>query len=283
MARTPADRPIWMYQLSPAKGGELIHNGEPYRATAEHLMTLLETNGPTQDRWYVSQNYRQAKVGDPVIVRVNSGRKVEAKGLVGFGKLAEVDREAGEISIKFNMRVTRALMRNPITLQELRRVIPKAQNNIRDVSRYRKTIEKWLDSRAPKPHSAVAPNARQFSLERPAIDTEENLPKEGRSLLVEHMRAERRPEVRRAILSQYNPPYECEACGFSFDCYGPRYETYIQVHHLKPLGRRTKATRPKPEDFALLCANCHAIAHWADPLKPLTIPQLKARLRKHSN
>lgn len=74
--------------------------------------------------------------------------------------------------------------------------------------------------------------------------------------------------------------YSCEACGFSFgESYGPNGEHYIIAHHLEQLSNRRKATKTTLDDIALLCANCHVIAHKEDP--PLKIERLRALVEKH--
>lgn len=58
---------------------------------------------------------------------------------------------------------------------------------------------------------------------------------------------------------------ECEACGFDFArTYGTVGRGYIECHHLLPLAAApVRATRLS--DLALLCANCHRIAHRIRP------------------
>ncbi len=131
------------------------------------------------------------------------------------------------------------------------------------------------DSRPAGKNVRESPDGDAFIME-----TERELPEEGRRRLVTHMRAERRPEVRKAVLARHSPPYRCKACDFSFDAYGADYGKYIQVHHNKPLGAAAGARKPDAADFSLLCANCHAVAHWKDALRPLEVEEITALLNK---
>jgi len=71
----------------------------------------------------------------------------------------------------------------------------------------------------------------------------------------------------------------CEVCGFSF---AQRYRSLgrdcLVAHHIKPIGRRARATRTTPDDIALLCPNCHAAVHAVAP--PLPLDRLRERLSK---
>jgi 5-methylcytosine-specific restriction protein A len=62
----------------------------------------------------------------------------------------------------------------------------------------------------------------------------------------------------------------CQVCGLdSFDVYGEIGRDYAQVHHLKPLGDRTKPSLTKLSDLAVLCANCHVMVHRGGEIRPL--------------
>ncbi|RZK29449.1 MAG: HNH endonuclease, partial [Hymenobacter sp.] len=54
----------------------------------------------------------------------------------------------------------------------------------------------------------------------------------------------------------------CEVCGFDFEAaYGELGAGYIEVHHTKPVHTLAPGTKTKLADLALLCANCHRMAH----------------------
>jgi len=69
----------------------------------------------------------------------------------------------------------------------------------------------------------------------------------------------------------------CESCDFDFARrYGPLGIGYIEVHHTKPLASLEPGSRTKLADLALLCANCHRMAHRRRV--PLTLDELRAAL-----
>jgi 5-methylcytosine-specific restriction enzyme A len=95
-----------------------------------------------------------------------------------------------------------------------------------------------------------------------------------RMLLVRHRKREQ--SLRDAKVAEAkktgNGKLKCEVpgCGFNFEAvYGELGRDYAQVHHLKPLGDRTKPSRTKLDDLAVVCANCHAMIHRGGKCRPL--------------
>jgi len=77
---------------------------------------------------------------------------------------------------------------------------------------------------------------------------------------------ERDPSVRKRALAHYGAL--CQGCGFS-----PKVPSQLDVHHLRPLadgGERLTGL----QDLAVLCANCHRLAHAAHP--PLAVEAIRA-------
>jgi hypothetical protein len=69
----------------------------------------------------------------------------------------------------------------------------------------------------------------------------------------------------------------CEACGMSLaDTYGIDKLCLI-AHHKDPIGGRDQASRTTFDDIALVCPNCHAVAHTAK--FPLSITAIRKMLR----
>jgi 5-methylcytosine-specific restriction endonuclease McrA len=69
-----------------------------------------------------------------------------------------------------------------------------------------------------------------------------------------------------------NSDYCCEVCRFNFgDAYGAIGRGYIVAHHLVPIAYGQTTT--KLEDIALVCANCHAMTHTANP--PISLEHLR--------
>jgi len=87
----------------------------------------------------------------------------------------------------------------------------------------------------------------------------------------EHMLSdfERNSSVRKNALQHYG--MKCMSCGFL-----PRDSRQLDVHHLHPLSEGERRT--SLDDLAVLCANCHRLAHSVSP--PIPIPELK---RLHTN
>jgi 5-methylcytosine-specific restriction enzyme A len=55
----------------------------------------------------------------------------------------------------------------------------------------------------------------------------------------------------------------------SFEVYGEIGRDYAQVHHPKPLGGRTKPSLIRLDELAVVCANCHVMAHRRGLVRPL--------------
>ena len=88
---------------------------------------------------------------------------------------------------------------------------------------------------------------------------------------------ERSEKNRRAVLTRQG--YRCQACGVLLEeSYGEVAKDYAHVHHTKPLSEIDDEYAPDLErDFAVLCPNCHAIAHRRKP--PLSVEEIRAALR----
>jgi predicted HNH restriction endonuclease len=51
-------------------------------------------------------------------------------------------------------------------------------------------------------------------------------------------------------------------CQFDFHkSYGDLGENYAQVHHIRPLSDRARASTTRVVDLRVVCANCHAMIH----------------------
>lgn len=102
---------------------------------------------------------------------------------------------------------------------------------------------------------------------------------EGGVIMCLHKRYERDPklvfEKRKAAAATGS--LACEVCGFDFKAtYGDLGEGYIEVHHTKPVHSLLVGTKTKLDDLALLCANCHRMAHRKR--QPLSIEAIRLAL-----
>ncbi|MGC4903099.1 HNH endonuclease [Micromonospora echinospora] len=108
-------------------------------------------------------------------------------------------------------------------------------------------------------------------------DLDELSMREGGVTLREHIRRERSPKLRRQKLAEAKRrgvAIACEVCGFDFQrVYGDRGRDYIECHHRTPL-HVSGETDTRLSDLALICSNCHRMAHRGSPW--LTVEQLKA-------
>jgi 5-methylcytosine-specific restriction protein A len=118
-------------------------------------------------------------------------------------------------------------------------------------------------------------------LDTTAVEDFEDEAPEGRLLYRRHRIYERSRTLRLKRIEaakRTNEGLACQACGFDFaETYGPPGKGYIQVHHMVPLHESGKV-RTGLSDLALLCANCHAMAHRARPWP--TVSQLQDMVRR---
>jgi hypothetical protein len=88
--------------------------------------------------------------------------------------------------------------------------------------------------------------------------------------LVSHNRIDRSRTLRTAkvrVFEREHGRIYCENCTFAFEeMYGERGRGVIMVHHVLPLAALLPNAITSLSDLTLLCANCHAIVHWREPL-----------------
>jgi len=87
---------------------------------------------------------------------------------------------------------------------------------------------------------------------------------EGGVIMRLHKRYERDPKIiakkRKAAIEA--ECLKCEVCEFDFEKeYGELGRGYAEVHHIKPVHTLIAGTKTKLSDLAILCANCHRMAH----------------------
>ena len=99
---------------------------------------------------------------------------------------------------------------------------------------------------------------------------------EGGVIIGVHKRYERDPrlisEKKKAAASAGR--LICEVCSFDFEqTYGDLGAAFIEVHHTKPVAQMLPRSKTKLTDLALLCSNCHRMAHRRR--EPLTLDEIK--------
>lgn len=103
----------------------------------------------------------------------------------------------------------------------------------------------------------------------PAIASSEELAwefAEGRLLTAIHVRRERSPKVRQALIVQRKKAgaLACDLCGWHSNGVADVFsEAAFEAHHLMPLALLVENRKTRLEDVALLCANCHRLIHRA--------------------
>lgn len=116
-------------------------------------------------------------------------------------------------------------------------------------------------------------------------DPDTELGAEGGYNYRKHRRYERNPSnarKKKAAVRKAGHPLVCEACQFDFEsAFGARGADYIEVHHRKPVSTIEPGTVPKMEDLALLCSNCHRMAHrWG---KLMSVEDLATLRQAHQS
>jgi 5-methylcytosine-specific restriction protein A len=96
-------------------------------------------------------------------------------------------------------------------------------------------------------------------VEPPAVEAK--LFKEGRRRNITVKTYDRSTLARQACIEHHG--YDCAVCRFNFaKSYGAWGESYIEVHHLKPVSTRTEEYLIDPvQDLRPVCANCHRMLH----------------------
>lgn len=103
---------------------------------------------------------------------------------------------------------------------------------------------------------------------------------EGSTMTVSVNVYERNPKARMECIKYYKG-YTCQVCGFDFKkFYGDIGESFIHVHHIKPLSEIEEEYEVNPkEDLIPVCPNCHAMLHR----KPISIEDLKKLISTSRN
>ena len=244
----------WIYQLSRKSPDDFFE--EPGDISKANLLEQLR-NARTLT-WGIRNYFRHARPGDLVLFKIGLP---EASGVVGIATIEESGATVynGTPGIRFRVdhRGTRILGKNPIPFDWIKRRIFRKRSNLVDIGPYwNQFVRQLLNRGISVPGRELMPP--KGSEDSPSeVDTTQPLDPEGRAVLQRHLTFERSRTNRAKILRAHKLPYSCEACGFEFgNAYGNDFSSYIQVHHRKMVSRGEYI--PKVEDFALLCANCHA-------------------------
>jgi 5-methylcytosine-specific restriction protein A len=241
----------------------------------EEMVELTAEGRPVDDHWSCG-NTKRIRTGDRLFL-LRQGE--EPRGIMAAGWATsetyegphwdEARRERGENALRVNLRYERIL--NPevdeiLTLDRLQSG-PLASVN-------------WAT-----PASGIQIKQGIDDLERlwgelvglyggvlVGVEDAGALEGELRMALCRHRARERslRDEKIAQAKAAHDGRLPCEVCGFDFlEVYGDIGRDYAQVHHLKPLGDRTKPSLTRLDELAIVCANCHAMAHRGGQVRPL--------------
>lgn len=133
-------------------------------------------------------------------------------------------------------------------------------------------IPEWNWVRYPKmyttPAAAIATALRdlfEWDGVPPLPDVDLPSAVEGGVRLAWHLVAERDAGIvaaKKADTLAKTGALSCEVCGFDFRRrYGERGNGFCEVHHLNPLSERAGPEETSLADLAIICSNCHRMAH----------------------
>jgi HNH endonuclease len=91
---------------------------------------------------------------------------------------------------------------------------------------------------------------------------------EGQAFERQHLARERSSALIRHVKNQARRAgaFHCEVCGFDFEAvYGAVGHGFIEAHHTVPISELEPGATTRPEDIALVCANCHRMLHRRRP------------------
>lgn len=129
---------------------------------------------------------------------------------------------------------------------------------------------------APSPAATDAEQAKSKIESAPTIPTTLSAA-EAKERYRTHRVLERSKKLRDAKIEHHLAAgnlIACEACGFDFAAtYGDLGDGYIEVHHRVPLAELPPNVVTTVNDLALLCANCHRMAHRKR--KTLSVEQIR--------
>lgn len=273
---------IWMYQLNPARA-HFVQDGKEVAASMDVVRRELATArvGP----WPISFGFNKARKGDLIVLKMGGRKPV---GVMAVGRIDQLTNTARRKEVWFrpHRKATEALLEMPIPVEWVRANLPKHMGNLVDVTKGKGALGFELRKRGVAIESGMFrfPLVKIVAVPLPFPEqsvlgpVDPQLDAEGRKLLLQHVVGERSRKNRDFVLASREKPYACDVCGFQFAAgYGSSFGDYIEVHHLKPVSQGLQS--PKLKDFALLCANCHAVAHWKCSGAPRSVQELQALTR----
>lgn len=135
-----------------------------------------------------------------------------------------------------------------------------------------------LSAEANEIRTAIEKADERFVAKLPSVET--YVGEEGGFTIRLHKRYERDRKLiaLKKAEAQKASTLRCEVCNFDFhEAYGELGSGFIEVHHTKPVHQMKASGKTLLSDLALLCANCHRMAHRKRT--PLTLAELRKNRR----
>jgi 5-methylcytosine-specific restriction protein A len=241
----------------------------------EEMVELTAQGRPVDDHWSCG-NTKRIRTGDRLFL-LRQGE--EPRGIMAAGWATsetyegphwdEARRERGENALRVNLRYERIL--NPevddiLTLERLQSGPLASVNWATPASGIQ--IKQGIDDLERLWGELVG----LYGGVQVGVEDAGALEGEPRMALCRHRARERwlREEKIAQAKAAHDRRLPCEVCGFDFlEVYGEIGRDYALVHHLKPIGDRTKPSLTRLDELAVVCANCHVMAHRGGQVRPL--------------
>lgn len=248
---------------------------------------IIRKEGSFTSRWSTGPRKGGIKRGDDVLlVRQNRDR-----GIVRSGKAVsevfndlhwqEEKAQRGDFSSYINIEWTHQVFKpsNRLPIELLEVAVPEVKWNslmgsgviVHDNRAAKALLQLWTYH--------IGPERLELDWDEEEAEFEE-LHQEGGLKLRIHRRRERDRKLRdKKIASVINAHgiVKCEACGEDLrDKYGDRSAKIFECHHVMPLSV-TGETHTSLSDLAVLCPNCHRVAHVINPWP--TLEQLREQVQ----
>lgn len=237
--------------------------------------------------------YARMSAGDQVAFWMGDGEAHKEWGIIGFGRICQVDYTARHCILERGLEATRPITPYPskqpvltedgqflldlfgISYRPLRKLAARLGH--KEVKSYIITV----DEISPVQYQSLL--RRTLSAVTSNEDAIDDLPEdvvltEGRVARITGNTYARNAEARRRCIAEHG--VNCCICGFNFGAeYGYEAEGYIHVHHLRPLAQAGGENTVDPvKDLRPVCPNCHAVIHLGGGCRTIDeIRQLRAQ------
>lgn len=150
-------------------------------------------------------------------------------------------------------------------------------DNLQAARRTDRAVGRILDFWSARSDAEVEERLLSFIQLADPVEYSGEVRTEGGMKVVVSRKVERDPKLRAEAIEVHG--LDCQACGLNFrTAYGAWGEGYIEVHHLIPLSESGERSTDPRRDLAVLCSNCHRMAHRRRGFC-LTLDELRQHLK----